>query len=397
MSLQLKGADKDKKADMTVSELGAGRYRYDYAEPFDAKHAGNSYMFSLDYQLDGQSYSLFDDHIMQVALEGTEPEAIWEPKLILEYDPTLYVPEGGKADQLIRATINYSEPGGILKLGLSGPEQDIRQNLVDRMIGIDSYLYQAAVPFEGKHIGNNYTLSLAFNHSTLGSDFRFADRYMRVLKKAALSQPGQPGATGIFDESKVTVIGNITPAIGTIQAWDEKDPLHALTYTLELQNWSSTQVPWVELSVRASGPNQPWKIVGEKKRFDPSSGSVSWTLKPFWETPFLGQGEYRFIIDGAETRAFPGPEIIAVLSEAADSLNGRVHNFQVKANSSQNLTICLVGGDSRLPENIKSWKTISQCQDYRNGSGEQPFKWQIPEIQAPPYYDFDIKIKEPRP
>ncbi len=79
------------------------------------------------------------------------------------------------------------------------------------MIGIDSYLYQAAVPFEGKHIGNNYTLSLAFNHSTLGSDFRFADRYMRVLKKAALSQPGQPGATGIFDESKVTVIGNITP------------------------------------------------------------------------------------------------------------------------------------------------------------------------------------------
>jgi len=396
MTLQVKGADRDKKADMTVSELGAGRYRYDYAEPFDAKNAGNSYMFSLDYQLDGQSYSLFNDHIMQVALVGTEPEPIWEPKLILEYDPTLYVPEEGKADQLIRAPINYSEAGGILKLGLAGPEQDFRQDLVDRMIGCDSYLYQAAVPFEGKHIGNNYTISLAFNHSSLGSDFRFADRYMRVLKKAPLSQSGQPGATGIFDESKVTVIGNITPAIGTIQAWDEKDPLHALTYTLELQNWSSTQVPWVELSVRASGPNQPWKIVGEKKRFDPSSGSVSWTLKPFWETPFLGQGEYRFIIDGAETRAFPGPEIIAVLSEAADSLNGRVHNFQVTANSSQNLTICLVGGDSRLPENIKSFNTISQCQDYKNGSGEQPFKWQIPETQAPPYYDFDINIKEPR-
>jgi len=397
MTLNLKGADKDKTAEMTVFDLGAGRYRYDYSEPFDASQAGKSYAFSLNYELDGQSYSLFNDHIMQVALEGTEPEAIWEPKLILEYDPTLYVPEGGKADQLIRATINFSEAGGILKLELAGPEQDFRQDLADRMIGFDSYLYQAAVPFEGKHIGNNYTISLAFNHSSLGSDFRFADRYMRVLKKAPLSQSGQPGATGVFDESLVTVIGNITPAIGTIQAWDEKDPLHALTYTLELQNWSSTQVPWVELSVRAYGANQPWKIVGEKKRFNPSTGSVSWTLKPFWETPFLGQGEYRFIIDGAETRAFPGPEIIAVLSEAADSLNGRVHNFQVTANSSQNLTICLVGGDSRLPENIKSWKTIGQCQDYRNESGEQTYKWQIPETQAPPYYDFDIKTGEMLP
>ncbi len=86
-----------------------------------------------------------------------------------------------------------------------------------------------------------------------------------------------------------------------------------------------------------------------------------------------------------------------MLSKAGDSLNGRIHNFQVTANSTQNLTVCLVGGDSRLPENIKSWEAISQCQDYSNGSGEQPFKWQIPETQAPPYYDFDIKIKEPRP
>jgi hypothetical protein len=74
-----------------------------------------------------------------------------------------------------------------------------------------------------------------------------------------------------------------------------------------------------------------------------------------------------------------------------------VHNFQVTANSSQNLTICLVGGDSRLPENIKSWKTIGQCQDYRNESGEQTYKWQIPETQAPPYYDFDIKTGEMLP
>jgi len=399
MSLQLKGAGKDKKADMTVSDLGAGRYRYDYAEPFDAKNAGNSYMFSLDYQLDGQSYSLFNDHIMQVALEGTEPEAIWEPKLILEYDPTLYVPEGNMAEQLIRATINYSETGGILKLALTGPEQDSKQDMVDRMIGIDSYLYQATVPFEEKHIGNNYTISLAFNHSSLGNDFRFTDRYMRVLRKEApSSQPDYSGAGNgrqknlPFDDPYVTVVGNVTPANGIIQAWDEKDPLYALTYTLELQNWSSSEVPWIELSVRAHGSDQPWKIVGEKKRFNPSIGKVSWTLKPFWETPFIGRAEYRFLIDEAETQSFEGPEIFAVISSPTDSWTSKIHIFKAAFNSSENLTICLVGGDTKLPEKIMSWKPRGQCNDYAAGSGEQTLTWQETEYR-PLYYDFDIKVK----
>ena len=191
-----------------------------------------------------------------------------------------------------------------------------------------------------------------------------------------------------------TIIGTVSPSLGVIQAWDEKDPLHALTYTLQIQKWNSPQAPVIELCVREYGSLKPWRIVGDKKNFIPSAGSVSWTLKPFWETPFLGQGEYMFIIDGVETRAFSGPEIIAVLSETGDSLNGRVHNFEVTAKSSQNLMICLVGGDSRLPENIKSWKNIGQCQEYWNGNGEQTYNWQIPELQAPPYYDFNIKINE---
>ena len=191
-----------------------------------------------------------------------------------------------------------------------------------------------------------------------------------------------------------TIIGTVSPSLGVIQAWDEKDPLHALTYTLQLQKWNSPQAPVVQLCVREYGSLTPWRIVGDKKTFNPSAGSVSWTLKPFSETPFLGKSEFRFIIDGVETRVFPGTEIIAVLSKAGDSLNGRVHNFEATAISSLNLTVCLVGGDSRLPENIKSWTTIGQCQNYRKGSGEQAFKWQIPEIQAPPYYDFNIKINE---
>ena len=198
----------------------------------------------------------------------------------------------------------------------------------------------------------------------------------------------------IQNQETDNTIGTVSPALGVVQAWDEKDPLHALTYTLQNLQWDSPHVHDVQLCVREYGSLKPWRIVGDKKRLNPSAGSMSWTLKPFWETPFLGQGEYRFIIDGAETRAFLGPEIIAVLSEAGDSSNGRVHSFEVTAESSRNLTICLVGGDSRLPENIKSWKTIGQCQEYWNESGEQTYKWQIPEIQAPPYFDFNIKINE---
>jgi hypothetical protein len=391
MTLDLNGSDKNKRAEMNVTDLGANQYKYDYIEPFDASNAGNSYLFSLDYQLDGKSYSLFNDHIMQVALEGTEPQPIWEPKLILEYDTTLYVPAGGKADQLIHATINYSESGGILKLDLTGPNRNYSQDLTDREIKVNRYLYEAAIPFEESDIGNSFTISLAFNHSNLaGGDYRFVDHYMRVLKKAPLT-PGS-GTDGqnnsVFNDSTVTVIGNVTPAAGVIQAWDEKDPLHALTYTLQLKNWSSGQVPWVELSVRANGSN--WEIVGGKQRLDPRTKSVSWTLKPFWETPFLGVAEYRFLIDGRETQAFEGPEIIAVLSNAGDSLNGKMHDFYTTVNSLDNLTVCLVGGDSGIPELIKKWTTKGQCQEYTPGMGEHTFKWTIAESLTSPYYDFDI-------
>ena len=398
MTLNLTGAGKNRAVEMSATEIGANRYRYDYAEPFDASKAGNNYMFSLDYQLDGKRYALFDDHIMQVALEGTEPEPVWEPKLILEYDTTLYVPAGGKADQLIHATINYTESGGILRLNLTGPSKNLTENLSDRAIGVDRYLYEADIPFDEKDIGDSFTISLAFNHTSLaGGDYRFADHYMRVLKKAPAGQQGSSGAgnggqgSRVFDDSTVTVIGNVTPAVGVIQAWDEADPLHALTYTLRLLNWSSEQAPYVKLYVKPFGSNQAWKIAGEEKRFDPATGSVSWTLKPFWKTPVLGMAEYRFLIDGAETKAFEGPDVIAVVSNAGDNLNKKVHDFWATINASENLTICLVGGDNAIPELIKTWAIKGTCQYYQFGLGEQTFEWEIPESQTSPYYDFDIQ------
>jgi hypothetical protein len=192
---------------------------------------------------------------------------------------------------------------------------------------------------------------------------------------------------------EVTVIGNVSPATGFIQAWDEKDALYAFTYTVWLKNWSSAQPPWIELYVRPQEPDQPWKLIGDKKSYDPSIGSVSWTLKPFWETPFIGKAEYRFLIDGTETQTFEGPDIIAVVSNLTDSWSNNMHNFEATFNSSKNLTICLVGGDSVLPENIKKWTAYGQCKDYIFGSGMQILTWQIAENQIP-YYDFDIKVND---
>jgi len=83
-----------------------------------------------------------------------------------------------------------------------------------------------------------------------------------------------------------------------------------------------------------------------------------------------------------------------VVSDADDRFSGKLHIFEASVNASQNVTVCLVGGDSSLPENIKNWTVLSQCQEYRIGEGDKRFKWQIPDVMAPPYYDFDIQLKQ---
>lgn len=399
LTINLSGEDKSKQAAMSATDLGNNIFGYKYEELFDASNAGKRYTISLDYELNGTKYYPFADHIMQVALEGTQPEPIWEPKLVLDYDTTLYVPAGGKTEQYIHATVNYTKSGGIIKLNLNGPNLNLRENLRDKIIGENRYLYELVIPFNDSHIDNSYTIGMAFNHSDLkGADYRFADHYMRVLRKSPASQQATSGSeTGgqtnrFFDDSNVTVNGNVTPMVGVIQSWDEEDSLHALTYTLILENWTMEQMPWVELSVKPLGSD--WKIVGGKKRYSSAKGNVSWTLKPFWDTPFLGMAEYRFLIDGAETKSFPGPNITAIVSDAADTISGRMHNFEAKIISSENASVCLVGGDSSLAENIKKWTVVGQCQDYRPEDGVKLFKWQTAGTKAPLYYDFDVVPEE---
>jgi hypothetical protein len=224
---------------------------------------------------------------------------------------------------------------------------------------------------------------------------------MRVLKKAPVTQPSTSDTnkgiqiTPRFNDSTVTVIGNVTPAMGVIQAWDENDPLHALTYTLKLQNWSSSRMPSVELWVRGYGSDKIWKNEGIPDGYDPSTGNFSWTLKPFWQTPFLGMAEYKFVIDGAETDSFKGPNIMAIVSDIDENEvpgSSTLAKYEAWVDASANMTLCLVAGDTNIPDQIESWTVKGQCQDYQNGSGKKEFDWQVP--KGMPYYDFDIHIKD---
>jgi len=396
LRLNISGKDKNKQIQMNVKYIGESIYEYDGMEPFDASNANSSYRISLDYLLGSQRYS-FGDHIMQVALAGTNPTLIWEPGLILGYDPTVYVPAKGQADQLIRATIIYSTRSGKLRLNLSGPNKSFQEVLNGSSLGGNRTSYTVDIPFDESHANNSYKISLAYIDSGLaGGDYRFTDHYMRVLRNAP--EENQNGSVSRNQghpkliSSDIILIGNVTPLKGVIQEWDEKDSLYELTYSLQLKNWTSQEMPWIALAVKPYGFGSSWTTVGEKKKYDPSVGNVSWTIKPFWNTPFLGNAEYKFLIDDMESQTFEGPEIVAIY-RAADNWTSYTHNFLATVNASTNLTVCLQGGDNSLPENIRKWTPIGDCKRYIAKGGKQNITWKVPDSR-PLYYDFDIQIAD---
>ena len=334
---------------------------------------------------------------MQVALVGTNPTLMWEPGLILEYDSTVYVPAEGQAEQLIRATILYPSPNGELWLNLSGPNKSYQEVLNGSSLVGNRTLYTANIAFDESDANNSYKISLAYIGSGLsGMDYRFTDHYMRVLRRTPEEPQNKPGREDRVsldsNRTDIIVIGNVSPAKGVIQEWDERDSLNELTYSLQLKNPTPQGMPWVTLVVKPLGIGSSWKAVGEKKKYDPSAGNVSWTIKPFWNAPFLGTAEYKFLIDDMESQTFNGPEIIARY-KAADNWTGQTHNFLATVNASTNLSVCLMEGDNSLPENIKKWKPIGDCKKYVAGNGEQNISWQVSQSR-PLYYDFDIQMDD---
>lgn len=189
LALRIAGPDKDVSRVISGEAGEESVYTYRWSVPFNAGNAGNSYRISISYQLAGESYS-FDDRIMSVVRRDGSPPQIWEPTMSLEYDRTVFIPPEGRANQVIRATINYSRGIGSLRLNLTGPDMVFEDIGSGRDMGDGRYLYQWTVPFTSANVDKEYRIALAYIHDSLaGGEYRFADRYMQV--KTAEATGGQ--------------------------------------------------------------------------------------------------------------------------------------------------------------------------------------------------------------
>jgi hypothetical protein len=142
--------------------------------------------------------------------------------------------------------------------------------------------------------------------------------------------------------------------------------------------------PWIELMVRS--PNSSWRVVGEKKQYDPSQGPVSWKVKPFVNESFFGEPEFRFKIDGLETQTFRGPEIAVIYDEPGWSKTGTKYSYWAWFNATENLTIDLVYSDDG-----QRWTPANRPQNYAANSGRIKKTW--PEQDGHNVFEFDIKIQ----
>ena len=79
--------------------------------------------------------------------------------------------------------------------------------------------------------------------------------------------------------------------------------------------------------------------MGEKQQYDPNKGNLSWTVKPFFDTEFLGTAQFRFLINGVESNVFEGPEIVAVYKDLSYQKSAIVglYNYQGTINASVQL------------------------------------------------------------
>jgi hypothetical protein len=303
---------------------------------------------------------------------------VLEPTLNLRFDPIVFIPPmpNGKALQHFNATVIFPDANGTLMLNVSGKNMQFHETLPPLSINGNKSVFKKDVQFDSTHAGNTYEISVQYINSRLpGGEYRFTDDYMRVM---------QENASGVQPKFNPDVIGNVSPRRGILQAWQEADKLYAFTYTAHFDNLSIEEKPWVELSVKA--PGRAWKLVGEKQQFDPDQGNLSWTVKPFYDTEFLGTAQFKFLIDGTESQIFEGPEIVAIYKDLnfQDSAIRGKYNYFGTINGSINLTVDLLGSGDAV-----SWKNIGKPQKYTAGSGEVPIQWKDQPVLR--YYEFDFK------
>lgn len=470
LQLNLSGPGKLLVEESLGEDLGEGFYQYQWSVPFDRSNAGKVYKISLTYLLGEESYS-FEDRLMAVALKDGQIPDIWEPSMILEYDRTLQVTQGGQTDQMIRATVNYSLGMGQLNLNISGPGMQFLDSKAGRLQNGQRYLYEWSIPFNASHIDKSYSIALSYSHPSLpGGEYRFADRMMRVeldnngqipprsqikfsnarvspsqgsgitkytycvdietdLQEADIqlaiampnSQTFTPGDIVHYNGSNntlcwpditidtnqggnasykfmshannsmayigptiepINVLGSVEPDRGVIQGFRIDDEFYSFSYTARITNISGQLTPWIELMVRP--PNSSWRTVGEKKQYDPAKGEVSWTEKPFVNERFFENAEFKFKIDGLETQAFQGPEIVVVYDDPSWINTGsNRYSYWAWFNSTENLTIDLLYSNDG-----QRWTAANMPQDYNASSVRTKKTWQ----NQGGYNEFEFEI-----
>jgi hypothetical protein len=211
----------------------------------------------------------------------------------LEYREILYVPEGGEADQVVKAVVDCAAGMGEMALDISGPDMDFETIALGQSLGGDQYLYEMHAPFDWSSVNKSYTLSLTYIHPSIDKGrVSFENASMGVLPLSVeLNDP------------------KVTPAIGR---WNE-----TFTYSVEVDSDEEMMV-----TLQTYNPcDRDWT----DWRTQSSSGPLIWSISPFryecsemtGETP-----KYRFKaeFEGTEYRS----EVISgpALEEGAASLVG---------------------------------------------------------------------------
>ncbi len=401
--LGISGPDMNFNETISGIALGDDRYQYEWMVTFNDSHVDHNYNLSVGYL-----------HPYLVAERPLGERSVQVKPVQISFGKAEFSPEKGRwNDTYIYSVPLNSSVETEVKLEVFDPcsHEWVQRTSGKAMAGQNTFNLTAKPPekrcADAEGANASYRFIADFDGESTKSDV-YSGPFINVSGQeigAATEESGDSSSssryengTGLSDNGatngtrgSISVRGNVSPSIGFIQEWDEKDSLYELTYTLQLEKRTSQEMPWVQLVVKPYGPGSSWKTVGEKQKYDPSLGKVTWKIKPFWNTPFLGEAEYKFLVDNAESQPFEGPNIVARY-KAADSWSGYTHKFNATITASVNLTVCLLSGDNRLPENIKAWRQNGDCKRYVAGSGEQNLTWKLPNSR-PLYYDFDIQLE----
>jgi hypothetical protein len=179
------------------------------------------------------------------------------------------------------------------------------------------------------------------------------------------------------------LVGTVRPAEGVVQAFPETNNLYTFTYTAEFKNWTIDDNMWVELLVRA--PNSSWKAIGERKQYNLAKGNVTWTAKPFGDAEFLGTAEFRFLVNGKESKIYDGPIIFALYKDLdfREAVKGKF-DYYVSVKGAGNLQVDLLNST-----NNEKWTNVVQRKSYTGGSGWQKIVW----TGLPAYYFYELDIR----